>query len=198
MKTESIASVLFIPVVLIFFSCTNFYHEKKASNMNSQLSIDRMPIRRGERPSTTNTNPHTQLNQQPEDISYVKELTDWAFKLSNIKKKPSLVSVPGAIAMFMEDEHSCDGCNAFMAGTEFAHFHPDPDYSLHLSLPKKDAETIINKGWGEWHPLIKRGILPPNIVMLYAPRNQEELEVARVILRCSYSFAQGEIKESRL
>lgn len=53
---------------------------------------------------------------------------------------------------------------------------------------------MIERGWGEWHPMIKRGILPPNIVMLYAPRNASEMEVAKHILGRSYAFAKGELK----
>ncbi|MEM6630477.1 MAG: hypothetical protein AAF694_12435 [Bacteroidota bacterium] len=162
--------------------------------MNSQITLEKMPVRNGDRPLTTNTNPHTQLTQQPEDLSFVKQLMDWAFTLSHIERKPSAISVPGAIAMCMEEGHTCDSCNAFMIGTEFAHFHPHPDYSMHLGLPEKDAEITISHGWGEWHPLIKRGFLPPNIIMMYAPRNTQELEVAKFILAHSYSFARGEMK----
>ena len=162
--------------------------------MDNQITLENMPIRVGERPITTNTNPHTQLNQQPNDITYVKDLMTWAFSLDDIKKKSSAISVPGAIAMCLEDEHTCESCNAFMIGTEFAHFHPHPDYSMHLGLPKKDAEIIINRGWGEWHPLIERGFLPPNIIMMYAPRNENELEVAKFILGRSYDFAMGKLK----
>ena len=59
-----------------------------------------------------------------------------------------------------------------------------------LGLRREEAETVINKGWGEWHPLIQRGILPPNIIMLYAPRNAEELEVAKIVLEHSYAYAK--------
>lgn len=162
--------------------------------MDQTLSMESLPKRAGNRPATTNTNPHTQLNQQPDDTSHVKELMNWAFMLANIERQPSAISVPGAVAMCMEPDHACDGCNAFMAGTEFAHFHPHPDYSLHLALPEKDAEHVIAGGWGEWHPLIKRGYLPPNIIMMYAPRNPEELEVAKSILKQSYDFAQGNVE----
>lgn len=162
--------------------------------MFTKITFNTMPIREGKKPLTTQTNPHTQLNQQPEDTSYINDLQSWAFQLTNIDKKPSLVSVPGSVAMFMSKEHSCKSCNAFMADTEFAHFHPHPDYSLHLGLPEKDAQVIIQKGWGEWHPLIERGFLPPNIIMMYAPRNQEELDVAKFILKHSYDFAQGKIQ----
>ncbi|MEM6767121.1 MAG: hypothetical protein AAF824_21430 [Bacteroidota bacterium] len=159
--------------------------------MENQLTLDSLPTRKGDRPQTTNTNPHTQLNQQPEELSHIKKLMDWAFQLGHIERKPSGVSVPGAIAMCMEEEHTCKSCNAFMIGTEFAHFHPHPDYSMHLGLPEDDAKVIINKGWGEWHPLIRRGFLPPNIIMMYAPRDQEEFEVAKFILGNSYHYAKG-------
>ncbi|MEM6264914.1 MAG: phospholipase [Bacteroidota bacterium] len=192
METQVIKAFLVIPLFLLI-SPSIFFTPKQEVKMGTPITLDNMPVRNGARPSTTNTNPHTQLDQQPEDISYVSTLQAWAFELTNIEKRPSLVSVPGAIAMFMEKEHVCKSCNAFMADTEFAHFHPHPDYSLHLGLPQKDAEVIIEKGWGEWHPLIKRGILPPNIIMMYAPRNQDELEVAKFILGHSYSYAKGKL-----
>ncbi|OEK07220.1 hypothetical protein BFP71_02125 [Roseivirga misakiensis] len=158
------------------------------------MTLGNMPIREGVRPKTTDTNPHTQLTQQPSDTSFIEALSDWAFELSDIQKEPSAISVPGAMAMCMDADHVCDRCNAFMIGTEFAHFHPKPDYSLHLGLPERDAEVIILNGWGEWHPLIERGILPPNIIMMYAPRNQEELNVSKFILGRSYAFAKGDLK----
>lgn len=192
MKTR-VMKVLFFPIFLLIASSI-FLNYKKGLTIDTPITLENMPIRLGDRPSTTNTNPHTQLNQQPEDISYVGELQSWAFELANIEKRPSLVSVPGAMAMFMDKAHICTKCNAFMADTEFAHFHPHPDYSLHLGLPQEDAKIIIEKGWGEWHPLIKRGFLPPNIIMMYAPRNQEELEVAKFILGHSYAYAKGKLE----
>ncbi|MEM9921529.1 MAG: phospholipase [Bacteroidota bacterium] len=160
--------------------------------MNQQISLEDIPQRQGERPRTTDINPHTQLTQQPEDLSHIKHLMDWAFALENIEKRPSGISVPGAMAMCMADDHKCISCNAFMVGNEFAHFHPHPDYSMHLGLRENEAEWMIQKGWGEWHPLINKGFLPRNFVMLYAPRNKEELEVAKIILQHSYAYAKRE------
>ena len=161
--------------------------------MESTMTLQSLPQRAGGRPETTNTNPHTQLTQQPDDLSHVEALQQWAFSLSHIDKRPSMISVPGAMAMMMHDDQTCERCNAFMVGTEFAHFHPHPDYSMHLGLPQAAAAAIIEKGWGEWHPLIKRGFLPPNIIMLYAPRDAEELAVAKFVLGHSYAYAKGEL-----
>ncbi|MEM6721989.1 MAG: hypothetical protein AAF611_21860 [Bacteroidota bacterium] len=191
MMTRTLWKRLLI-ICFMTFSCVEFVKiSKNEKEMESQKTFDNLTHREGNRPETTNTNPHTQLTQQPENTSYVDALMDWAFTLTNITKEPSRISVPGSIAMCMEEAHTCDRCNAFMVGTEFAHFHPHPDYSMHLGLPTKDAQQMIDKGWGEWHPLIKRGYLPPNIVMLYAPRNQAELEASKMILQRSYDFAKG-------
>ncbi|MBD0401192.1 luciferase family protein [Flammeovirga sp. EKP202] len=162
--------------------------------MNKVITLENVPMREGSRPRTTPSNPHMQLDQQPEDTSFIKKLMEWSFDFQNTIKRPSAISVPGSTALWMEETHACSSCNAFMIGTEFAHFHPHPDFSMHLGLTKKDAEFFIEKGWGEWHPMIKRGILPPNMIMLYAPRNEEELAVSKLILNRSYDFARGELK----
>ena len=163
--------------------------------MDSQITFENLPHREGNRPQTTPSNPHQQLNQQPEDTSHIEKLMNWAFTFQDITRRSSAISVPGSIALWMDESHACKNCNAFMVGTEFAHFHPHPDYSMHLGLTKKDAEWVIEKGWGEWHPMIKRGILPPNMIMLYAPRNNAEMEVSKLVLSRSYDFAKGNIND---
>jgi len=93
------------------------------------------------------------------------------------------------------EDKICIHCNAFMVENEFAHFHPAPDGSMHLGLPLADAEYVIEKGWGELHPVAKMGYLPTNFIMLYAPRNEEEILIAQKIIYRSYLFARGEIKD---
>ena len=193
MKTKKI--VLILQIITVFFLISFSTKFQKENSMNTQVTFENLPDREGNRPQTTPSNPHQQLNQQPEDTSYVKELMNWAFTFSDITRHYSPISVPGSIALWMKDSYACTNCNAFMVGTEFAHFHPHPDYSMHLGLTKKDAELVIEKGWGEWHPMIKRGILPPNMIMLYAPRNNGEMEVSKLILSRSYDFAKGNIND---
>ncbi|MEM6722949.1 MAG: hypothetical protein AAF598_02865 [Bacteroidota bacterium] len=194
MKAHIQKSIFFGGIALLLISVVVAFNYQNRNSMEKQIHLNQLPSRQGDRPRTTNTNPHTQLNQQPDDLSFIQELMDWAFKMHHIERRPSAISVPGAVAMCMDHAHTCKACNAFMVGTEFAHFHPHPDYSMHLGLRKTDAELFIEKGWGEWHPLIKRGFLPPNIIMLYAPRDAEELEVAKLVLGRSYAYAKGEIE----
>lgn len=70
----------------------------------------------------------------------------------------------------MEEGYSCDSCNVFMIGMEFVYFYLYFDYSMYLGLLKEDVVRIIDKGWGEWYLLIKRGFLFFNIIMMYVLR----------------------------
>ena len=153
--------------------------------------MNNLPNRRGNKPTTTPSNPHMQLDQQPNDPLIIEELMEWAFSLPHINREYSKISVPGAQAMCLPTDKVCDACNAFMSGTELAHFHPHPDYSMHISLPLADANLVIDKAWGELHPVVRTGWLPPYFIMLFAPRDTDEMEIAKKILLRSYEFATG-------
>ena len=55
-----------------------------------------LPTRVGDRPRTTPTNPHTQLDQQPTDLRWFEELAQRVFALPGVIEEPSRISVPGA------------------------------------------------------------------------------------------------------
>lgn len=167
---------------------------RQYQNMALQFDFE-IPKRTGNKPTTTPSNPHMQLDQQPSDRKLVDELMGWAFSLPDISKEHSKISVHGAQAMCMSEEKMCTHCNAFMVETEFAHFHPAPDGSMHLGLPQRDVKKVIELGWGEFHPVVHKGWLPPNFIMVYAPRNDEEAEVIKKIVFRSYQFAMGEIRD---
>src|ERR671919_3106772 len=135
-----------------------------------------LPKRSGSRPRTTPTNPHTQLEQNPQP-EMVEELAQRVFALAGVEERPSAISVPGARALWLLEELPTGPQEAFMIGREFAHIHPLPDGSLHAALPPELAEKVIEKGWAEQHPVARMGHISPNVVMIYAPRNAEEIEI---------------------
>jgi hypothetical protein len=102
-------------------------------------------------------------------------------------------------------------------GTEFAHVHThyfpdDSDFarsnkerrfqewqgggqgSMHLCLTLKDAAVVLEKGWAERHLLAGDDSIgfsvPRGLVLVYAPRNQDEANVCLRILRAALLFAQ--------
>lgn len=76
-----------------------------------------------------------------------------------------------------------------MVGREFAHIHPPSDGSLHMVLPPDFVERVIENGWAERHPLAGRYGLPANIVMVYGPRDDDEVGTVEDLMRASHSFA---------
>jgi hypothetical protein len=149
-----------------------------------------LPPRAGARPRATTTNPHTQLDQQPTDSRLTEELARRAFALPGVVEEPSGISVPGARALVLAPGEPAGPPEAFLVGREFAHLHPDPDHSLHAMLPTETVDEAVAAGWAESHPVALRGLIPLTAVMLYAPRDEEELDVIDGLVRASHAFAR--------
>lgn len=150
-----------------------------------------LPPRPGARPQTTPSNPHTQLDQQPADRAIRDQLARRLFSLPDVEERPTMISVPGARALWLRDDVPVGPPDAFMIEREFAHLHPGHDQSLHAALPPGLVGTAIEAGWAELHPVARSGLIPPTVVMLYAPRDEAELEVVYGLVVASYRFAGG-------
>jgi luciferase-like monooxygenase len=150
-----------------------------------------LPKRSGSRPRTTPTNPHTQLEQNPERGEVVEELAQRVFSLPGVEESPSAISVPGARALWLREDHAAGPQEAFMIGREFAHIRPMPDGSLHAALPPQVAQEAVEKGWAEQHPVARTGYIPQNVVMIYAPRDVQEIEVVAGLVVEAYRYAGG-------
>ena len=149
-----------------------------------------LPTRAGDRPRTTPTNPHTQLDQQPTDLRWIEELARRAFALPGVVEQPSRISVPGARALVLAPGEAVGPPEAFLIDREFAHLHPAPDHSLHAMLPTETVTEAVAAGWAEPHPVALRGLIPATAVMLYAPRDEAELDVIESLVRTSHAFAR--------
>jgi hypothetical protein len=147
-----------------------------------------LPVRHGpppmmQRPTGERPEPHQQLTQNaPYEMQEALFLLGRS--LPGVTTGRSLVSLPGARAFFLDPALARGPDAAFQAGTEFAHIHVPFDGSLHVTLPGEVARAVIARGWGEPHPL-QKGLL------IYGPRDEQELAVAWQLLRVSHIFACG-------
>ena len=145
-----------------------------------------LPLRPGPRPRTTAPTrtrpfPHQQLDQlAPEPLQ--EALFQRAVRLPHVWVGRSLVSLPESRAFHLDVEAAKGPAAAFQRKTEFAHIHTDNDGSLHLTLPPALYDEVKATGWGEPHPV-------SGTMMLFGPRNAEEVEVAWVILHASWRWA---------
>src|SRR5215208_7966717 len=149
-----------------------------------------LPKRIGSRPRTTPTNPHTQLEQNPQP-EMVEDLAQRVFALPGVEERPSAISVPGARALWLREDLPAGRQEAFMIGREFAHIHPMPDGSLHAALPPDVAEEAISKSWPEQHPVARMGYITPHVLTIYAPKEAEEVEVVAGLVVEAYRYAGG-------
>lgn len=98
---------------------------------------------------------------------------------------------PGSVGFYLDAAACCDDRNAFLLGDEFAHVHLEDDCSLHVILPEPLRGTAIAAGWAEPHPLAGQPTVSPGTVMLYAPRDAEEVEVLAALVKASWANARG-------
>jgi hypothetical protein len=135
-----------------------------------------------------------QLDQQPDDARTREDLARKVFALDGVEERPSIISVPGARALWLQDDLRAGPREAFMVEREFAHLHPEPDHSLHMALPPDLVQVASSQGWAELHPVAARGLIPQTAVMVYAPRNAHEVEIVAQLVEMSWRFARGEVQ----
>jgi Family of unknown function (DUF5519) len=151
--------------------------------------IANLPARKGAPPRMTPTNPQEQLEQFPDEWRLVETLADYAFSLANVVERPTHIAPPGSRALTFNSDHASDDRDAFMVDLEFAHIHNPPVGSMHLTLPSDIRDAAIAKGWALRHPLAVRGIVSPDVTFVFAPRNDEELAWAKILLAASHQYA---------
>jgi phospholipase/carboxylesterase len=152
--------------------------------------IQTLPPRRGQRPPMTPANPQEQLDQFPEDWSVIEELLAFAFSLEDVVEQATRIAPEGSRALTLPAPTNADR-NAFLIDREFAHVHNPPVGSMHMTLPEPFRAVAIDKGWAVRHPFAITNRGTPDAVFVYAPRDREELQWAKLLLEISHAYARG-------
>ncbi|KAJ5907662.1 hypothetical protein N7495_000344 [Penicillium taxi] len=148
--------------------------------------------------------PQRQLTQVPdEDVMEKLSTTFRSFGLRNhhlVKSQRSNLEAH-ADALFLADNLPATDLAVQMKG-EITHLHQGNDHSAHLILAPTDCKRVIDAGWGQRHafsgisamPFLTFGMvnnLPSEYILIYAPRNEEEIEVVMQIIAASVKFMTG-------
>lgn len=159
------------------------------------------PIRRGTKRSTTNWEPHEQLDQLgPEELYH--ELKRRCFSLlPSVTEADSLISFAESRGLMLDKQrrsvHPSRTSGRTSQTFEFAHIHPFPDSSMHLQLPLDLAVLAVSGGWAEPHSVVWLGFAPVTSVMLYSPRDEQDMETIWSLVQESYNFATGQPQQYR-
>ena len=154
--------------------------------MNSDFQKT-LPKRERPRPPTHQGMPHAQIGIQPVPEIHA-ELFKYCYSLPYVQNRPTVISVPGARALWLREDLPLAHPEVIARGREFAHIHPDG--SLHVSLPPERAREAVEKSWAEPHPLAQYLDIE-GMVMLYTPLDMDELDVVFELILDSYNFVTG-------
>ncbi|KJZ73547.1 hypothetical protein HIM_07103 [Hirsutella minnesotensis 3608] len=157
------------------------------------LSRHQLPYRPGPRPLVAGIAPQRQLDQlgsRPCYLSLRRAMERLSMR-SPVKfgTERSCLEKHG-LALFARHplQTNCQG--------EICHVH-DSDHSMHMCLHPDDIKEVLRKGWGQMHPLARKGWLvkmpvSPDFVMVYAPRNEQELQITYRIVEAAIWYILAE------
>ncbi|KAM0564168.1 hypothetical protein ACHAPJ_000377 [Fusarium lateritium] len=152
-----------------------------------------LPYRPGPRPVVAGIAPQRQLDQHGSRVCY-RALRRSMAKLANRNPKKfgtekSCIEKHG-LALFARHpvQTNCQG--------EICHVH-DSDHSMHMCLHPQDIKEVLDKGWGQRHPLAWRSRflkspVSPDFVMVYAPRDDQELQITCSIIEAAIWYTVAE------
>lgn len=139
--------------------------------------------RKGPRPRTMRGPLHVQCNGHgdPNFLHLLlEEVLTWPHVESANGQKVTSVRI-AAIAAASDP-------SAFLTGREFARVLLGAP-TIYLALPFECAHWAVFRGWAEPHYLRSYGMMPVSAVVVYTPRDQEELKVCSFLFSESYHFA---------
>ncbi|KAH7398947.1 hypothetical protein DE146DRAFT_512817 [Phaeosphaeria sp. MPI-PUGE-AT-0046c] len=151
--------------------------------------------------------PQRQLSQLP-SVEMRQRLITRFEAVGSVAKERRLVDVKRSLferqhsALFVSENVEWQPI-AHQSRGEISHVHAGTDGSIHAILHPRDCVTVLEKRWGQRHALsgaesLKRiaGFsIPLNYVLVYAPRDNAELEVAMAIIKASIQYMTGSREE---
>jgi len=153
------------------------------------LADGQLPIRTSPIPVTTNGVPHVQIDIEPKP-ELTTELLRRVKKIPGVEIRETVISLPGTLGFWLDDEMDLARADVIVGGREFAHIHPDG--SLHASLEPGFSRNAVENGWATPHPWSDKRKGWDGFVMIYTPSSMEELNVVFELVLVSYNFITGQ------
>jgi hypothetical protein len=155
---------------------------------SAQMRSDELPARRGQRPKTVRGPLHIQCNGHG-DLKYLNQLVDEVLTWPYIESAEPLVSRSNTIPIRLTEMAASSDPSAFITDREFARVLLGAP-TIYLVLPLLCAHRAIVRGWAEPHYLGSYGLMPAGTVIIYTPKDVEELAVCFVLFSESYHLGR--------
>lgn len=149
--------------------------------------------REGNKPKVDSKYPCPQLEDNS-SVEIYNELMNRVKKLPNVTIGPTSLESAAGEALILDEDVAKGQPEAFLRNQEFAIIREDG--STFCMLPPTWGQEAMNTGWARIHPLViyMAGALPPQSMILYAPRNHEDLDTIIKLIEASRFFAYGKVE----
>jgi hypothetical protein len=155
---------------------------------SAQMGSDALPTRKGQRPKTIRGPLHIQCNGHG-DVKYLNQLVDEVLTWPYIEPAEPFVSRSNTIPIRLTEVAASSDPSAFITDREFARVLLGAP-TIYLVLPILCAHRAIVRGWAEPHYLGSQGLMPAGTVIVYTPKDIEELAVCFVLFSESYHLSR--------
>jgi len=175
-------------IILFIASMGNLFLNQKNKEIYMVATELNVNARQGEIPITTHSIPHAQETQNSSE-EMMDALVDYMFSLPNLRKVSSRNSFPSAVGAYINENIPINGA----VDREFIHIHRETGLgSMHAMFPDDAVETILSNNWGIVHPM-SRNWSNKKILMIYAPRDEQDLTEIKKIVKYAYEYALAEV-----
>src|ERR1700716_1669383 len=155
---------------------------------SARIGSDGLPTRRGRRPKTIRGPLHIQCNGHG-DLKYLNQLVDEVLTWPYIESAQPFISRSNTIPIRLIEMAASSDPSAFINEREFARVLLGAP-TIYLVLPLVSAYRAIVRGWAEPHYLGSQGLMPAGTVVVYTPKDEEELAVCFGLFSESYHLGR--------
>ena len=152
-----------------------------------RFAFQDLPHRKGSRPTTLRGPLHIQCNGLG-NRQYLDELTAAVLSWPYVERNPSLPAPPNTLPIRLHETVARNDFDAFISPREFARVLLGAP-TIYLALPLVCAHWAIVRGWAEPHYLCSHGLMPPGALVVYAPKDQQELSICYSLFLAAYTAA---------
>ncbi|KAL2824574.1 hypothetical protein BJY01DRAFT_164658 [Aspergillus pseudoustus] len=180
-------------------------YDRKIATGERNAYLDDLPKRNGERPTMgTFAAPQRQRDQLPSQE--IKDKLMDAYGAFLARNAHIVDRVPSILERYTDAAHVGNSIPltpiAAQMKREVCHVHGTSDHSIHVTLSPADSKRVLESGWGQRFTLAgssvfknlsfgKMSALPSEYILIYAPRNEEEIEVVMGIVKASVRYVTG-------
>jgi hypothetical protein len=161
--------------------------EKRDDSNLDASNLRDLPARKGSRPKTLCGPLHIQCGGHG-DHKYVNQLVKDVLSWPLIETVPNSQDPTASIPIRFEEGAATLDSAPYISAREFARVLQGA-LTIYLALPLVCAHWAIVQGWAEPHYLGSFGLLPAGTVLVYTPKDGEELGICYKLFSAAYHSA---------